>query len=423
MKIMTLNINPSTNVTIRVSGDLFLAGSEDDLLNATSRRDNTLNIQQFNNQILITCLDDCTITLPKYTSVVVEKVGGDAQLRRMQTSLKIHKVGGDLSLQELNEVEVDQIGGDCFTDQITGPLTIQNIGGELNGLRIGGQLSILRVGDDVDIRDTSAGVAIHSGGDIRLGLAKTGDEAIQLKAGGDIYFYLPKEADAAVSMISRGQDITIQTQGQSQVIDARAYQLKLGNGSQNVNLEAGGDVLVSDLPMGNKRVVEKSSKISEKWQRMDDRISARMRNTFDEVDRKIEQAERVTKEAQATLEKAGKRIQAAMEDLGRRSPEGWVNIPESVIFIPPIPSINSEAIKITIPTIKFPQGPNQPAAEEKATAGEVKTPQAPERGETPSDFGVSDEERLLILRMLQEKKINVDQAEELLRALEGQDEE
>jgi gas vesicle protein len=224
-------------------------------------------------------------------------------------------------------------------------------------------------------------------------------------------------------VVSRGQDITIQTLGQSQVIDARAYQLKLGNGSQNVNLEAGGDVLVSDLPMGNKRVAEKSSKISEKWQRMDDRISARMRNTFDEVDRKIEQAERVTKEAQATLEKAGKRIQAAMEDLGRRSPEGWVNIPESVIFIPPIPSINTEAIKITIPTIKFPQGPHPAVVEEKTHEDVVKTPLTQEPEESQTDLGVSDEERLLILRMLQEKKINVDQAEELLRALEGQDEE
>jgi hypothetical protein len=41
------------------------------------------------------------------------------------------------------------------------------------------------------------------------------------------------------------------------------------------------------------------------------------------------------------------------------------------------------------------------------------------RWEVPSDSQVSDEERMVILRMLAEKKINAEEAESLLSALEG----
>jgi predicted house-cleaning NTP pyrophosphatase (Maf/HAM1 superfamily) len=40
-------------------------------------------------------------------------------------------------------------------------------------------------------------------------------------------------------------------------------------------------------------------------------------------------------------------------------------------------------------------------------------------GSTPAGDPVSDDERLVILKMLQEKKITLDEAEKLLAALEG----
>ena len=48
----------------------------------------------------------------------------------------------------------------------------------------------------------------------------------------------------------------------------------------------------------------------------------------------------------------------------------------------------------------------------------VPTPPPPLRPE-PESKPVSDEERLMVLRMVQEKKISVEEAEKLLKALEG----
>jgi hypothetical protein len=336
MKTLTLELQPNQSVCLRTSGDVYLSGQDGNCIAAVSRRNNTFHIQQTPEQVIMTCLDDCSISMPKTALIIVEKVGGDAHLRDMAADLNVKSVGGDLSLQSLAGISIDNIGGDCFFDQIAGNLTVRSIGGDLNGTELTGELNIEKVGGEVDLQNIHSGIILNANGDTRLVLDKPIDEDIHVKSGGDLSLCLPKETQAMLSINSRSRDISVHVEGQIVAIDSRYYQLKMGDGSHKIDLEVGGDVLVTDKPWGSSRLAEKSARLAEKWKRKEGKMTAQIRINLEEVDRTREQAERISRMTQDTLERAGRRIQAAIEELERVHPENWVSIPEVVIHIPPI---------------------------------------------------------------------------------------
>ena len=196
--------------------------------------------------------------------------------------------------------------------------------------------------------------------DVVLYLNPQAGNAYSISAGDDILLVMPPKANATLTL--SGDEIDIEWKGVESDEDATSRVIILGDGSAAITLSAGGDIRVTNQSNAGESAEDfgNFAGIGFDWSGFGERIS-----------RQVEQVTRRTtkqaEEAARKAERAGHRAEAKVNmRVGRWN---W--------------DMSSKGV---------PMSPK---------------PQA------------SDEERLAILKMLQEKKISAEDAEKLLAALEG----
>jgi hypothetical protein len=202
---------------------------------------------------------------------------------------------------------------------------------------------------------------------------------VSLRAGGDIQLHLPMDASATLDLESGGDDIQIHVGDKDEEVEKWAYGATLGSGAIPVTVDAGGDVRVTDEVWDKDGIEDSISSLEDHWKELEDereepRSRSRHWPDIEAITR------RATRHGEKVARRAEERVHAAMRRMGNFPP------------VPPVP----------------PMGPFGP-----------KGPMGPRGPVEPPRPQVSPEERMLILQMLQEKKISVEEAEKLLQALEG----
>jgi hypothetical protein len=235
-------------------------------------------------------------------------------------------------------------------------------------------------------------------------------------ANGDIVCRVPPEANATLRLNSMGASIAVNVPGMTQTVEQRNYELKLGNGEVPINLTAQGDIAVVAQPFdADAREGRQKFKVRDREKEGDfdfdfdfdldfdmntgafasdwaafgqrfgkdfgERLAQRAREAAERAASKVQaKAERKAERAARRAEERARQAERHAEAHARRAEQRW-----GADF-----------------------GPRR--------AWRVERPPAPPE---PPREPVSDEERLAILRMLEEKKITVEQAEQLLAALSG----
>jgi hypothetical protein len=406
MSIKTIPIPENAIISIRAHADLVLQGWDKPEIRALSDSRRSVSVQNTGNNFSITCADDCDLTVPASAKVVVERIGGDSHVRDFKEALVIQKVGGDLVVQGTGSLEILSVGGDCCVCHLSGPLSIQRIGGDLTGADIQGFLSVSNVGGDVEMEVDAGDISMNVGGDVDFTLKSLSDQKVKINSSGDVTLHLPEPANADLSLVCGGE-IEIAASGVEEEAD-HVYSGKLGAGGPRLNVRAGGDIkLTSEI---SSRMQKKLANLQEHWADLEEHRANIMEeaaeqeksgfgfyregpeviiNTDELSDRARREVERKMRHAQERMDAAMRRIEARtrkMMDFGAIPP------------IPPIP----------------------PAPPEATPNFSTRGPEAgPSPSANPEPSKVSNEERILILKMLQEKKITAEEAEHLLEALEG----
>lgn len=352
-------------------------------------------------------------------------VAGDASLKHIGGALHIDNIGGDLSLLDARDVEFDNVGGDVsirgangslsagnvggdlFIEGVNGRTSIGNLGGDLRAVGVQGEFSAGNIGGDVSTGgapgplafekiggDLNAqgilGIQADVGGDAKLSFASTNVPA-SVSAGGDIVCRFPPEAAATVHITSANNNIAVNTPGAGRSIEAGSYELKLGGGETPITLAAGGDatVLTNAAPGENGHGRPRADfdfdfdfdrdfgAFGSGWSAYGERIAQRAREAAGRA------AAKVQAKVQAKVEQAARRAEAQARRAERRA--------QSMMDR----RMNVEGVWHAGHPFSVPQPPEPPREP------------------------VSDEERMTILRMLEQKKITAAQAEQLLAALSG----
>ena len=364
-------------VHIKASGDLALKGHDRQEISAVSRYTGDLTMKQEGEIVQITCLDDCSVSVPPGSKVIIERVGGDGRVSSLTGSLQIQKVGGDLALLQVGPVEIEKVGGDFFAQHILGSLNIQQTGGDFTGEDVQGTINSGKVGGDIILRQAWGGFEGRAGGDMHVGLAMTKLPVSNLRCGGDIQLFVQPGSSGVLNITSNGEEIVLNLGGHYEDIDERTYSLTLGDGGDELVLQAGGDVHVSDQAWNEDIKVGSSDNMDmESLRHLDEEVNAHV--------------ERATRRAQEAAQRAEQRVQAAMKRIEQTR---WGALHDHThLHDQPHGRVN----------INFGEKMGRP----------FEPPAAPRDP-------VTDEERLMVLKMLQDKKITVEEAEKLLRSMEG----
>jgi hypothetical protein len=373
METIKLEVGENPKVKINaIGGDLRLSGRHDTQFEAQAPEQGTLTVNQDGDQIEVTCRSGCLIFLPAAAQVEVEQVGGDARVIGLTSELMIKTVGGDLSLRRVARSTFELIGGDLHARKVDGDLTVDRIGADAIAEKVDGDVRLRSVGADLVLHKVSGLVEATVGGDASLSLSPQADHTSVVTAGGDLSCRLPEDVSAQIRMKSGG-DLAMPTDVERMSENGETV-IRLGEGGATINLTAGGNLWLRvgkrDMDFAEDFVGSVMGELDARLAEMEARFNAIGAGmyTFD--------AERIGERVRRSVERARRKAVKAQERASKRA-EKYARK-------------HDRKRSITI------------------------------GGPEPSGPVVSEEERMSVLRMLEQGKISVEEAEKLLKTLGGE---
>jgi len=350
--------NVSVHVTM-IGGDLRVSGREESTLEVQAPEKGKLQVERSGDEVSIQCRSGCIIFAPETARLNIEQVGGDARITGVSNDVFLRTVGGDLSIRRLGSASFEMVGGDVRARKVNGDISIDQVGGDAALERISGNVTLRTVGGDVYLTRHEGGMDVSAGGDAVVSYLPAEDSDSTVRAGGDLSCTLQNGASVMVEY-AYGGDLHLAFP-QSEDGDT-GQQIKLGEGAAALHLNAGGDLFIrnGDTPGDEMGMFDHLEVISE----IDAKI-AEMETQFDALGAGLHgfDAKQIGEKVRRSVAKAQRKA-ARAEKIRLRH--------ERAIF-----------------------------------------------GFEEAQSALSEEERLTILKMVEDGKINVSEAEELLKALEG----
>lgn len=361
---------PDITITA-VGGDLSLSGWMRDQFQAEAGGSSSLTAEQNNDRIVLACSSDCVVRVPRRARVRILQVSGGARLKSLEGPVEFQRVAGNLVLRQAGAVIVGRVSGNVNAKKIHGPLRVHSAGGDVSVRSIAGEFAAEDVSGDLYLRDAQAGARVRVTGDaILTHVAFAAPHPYDIEAAGKIICRVLADTSARLT-IQSGGEVFVNVPGVQVEEDAGRQVVILGDGTAQVALRAVGDVSVTALTPEFDDMIEFVQDFDRGIGTMADNVAARIRQSAgpQSAQRKAEASRR---RAGAKAEAAGRRVEPGGE-------RGRANAPW--------------------PAWGF------------APARQAKSP--------PASNPVSDDERVIVLRMVGQGKITVDEAEQLLAALES----
>jgi hypothetical protein len=410
-----------------VLGDLQIKGWEVPQV-AIQAEPQELEIQEQEDTVRLSCRGDCEIRLPYGATVQLDTANGDVQIKLLEEPLKIGTVHGSLALRKVAGAEIAQVHGDFSVRKSTGDLKLAQVLGDAEVREVEGDCELTQVLGDLEIQDVEGNLNLVANGDARLRLNVMMGSTYQVQAQGDVVCSLPQEAALKASLSSGGKSIKVRLPENSNHYRQELVEFVLGSGEIALTIHAGGDITLlgedtgweggvpppPDFSQQIARQVEAQigSQMEEITRRMNEQMShlsetlERVGMSPDETQRIIDQAmqvsERETARAQEKMRRAQEKLERKLETAQRRAEQKA-----------------QSAERSSWTRARHTWGHERHTLKVDLSASPA--PSTPPTSAVPAQEPVSEEERLMILRMLEQKKISLEEADRLLSALEGKE--
>ncbi len=347
--------------------DLQITGTPDNLVAIDIDDDSpSSRIERQDDVISVTASRDCAIACPILAALTIEHVSGDLRVTQVKGALAVNAVNGDAALHDVGPLAIQTVQGDLSLRDASGGVQIEIVRGDAKLKRASGNVTINKVAGDLVGNDLSGGLAVNNvGGDASLQTRLGAGRSYTVRAGGDVILRV-EEGGGQFALNCRG-DLRVRLPMTNWIGDDRSATGIYGDGSSQVTLMANGDLLV--LPGAAGASAFDPDILSEQVESMIESAMSQFESQMSQVQRDLEQrfgkfdrqAEKAAERAARSAERAKRRAERAAGSWGFSAGR------------PPAP-------------------PAEP---------------------------VTDQERLMILKMVEEGKITADQAAQLLAALEG----
>jgi hypothetical protein len=347
-----------------VGGDLRLSGTTGDTVEIQAAHPGGISAERSGDRLVVSCRSGCLAFLPANSRVRVDRIGGDMRMRNLSVAPSLGSIGGDLSLRQLEGAHVEWIGGDLDLRRVRGAVSIQTCGGDARITDVTGDLTIRQLGGDLVLREVSGDIDIRQGGSAKLSLTGGTGKQVRVEAGGDVACTLPVDADVQLDVYSGG-DLKVFGPGLPAASEGRLT-ASLGGGTGSIKLQVGGDLWLEVLEDEQRARADLGEMIAARVEAQMVGLEAKIQAASGQVH--AFDAERIEERVRRAVSRSLQRASQAAEL--KKNLRREANAPSS----------------------------------QRAGEGEDKT-----------------QERLRILRMLQGKKISVDEAQKLMDALEGDD--
>jgi len=407
--------SPTPEVRIlSIGGNLTLKGWEADEVSFKGSAGDQVDFDQTADSLSLTCEGDCLLRLPVNASVSIDRVHGEARLKLLEEPVSINSVDGSLVASYCGPLQVGRVSGELIAKHISGDLQIEEVDGNVILKEVEGWARLDRVSGNLEAREVRGNLHATVDGNARLRLSNLEGDEVQVSAEGNLECRLSLDASAQVQLSSGAERIQVSGPEGRMVIQERAYSLTLGEGEARVFLSAEGNLSISSEEedwdeTGGVPDPEFSAQIAEQIGRQ---VEAQMQALTRQLEEQMAHLSSVAGRAGVSAERMEQIMQRARETSERATARA------------------QEKMRKAQEKLARKMENEQRKAEARARAAERRgarsfgihvSTSGGAGASVPASEPVSEEERMLILRMLEEKKITLDEAERLLSALEGKD--
>lgn len=420
MSKQTFSTNLTPDIKIgQVLGNLQIKGWESPEV-VINTEDDEMEIQAQEDSIEIAaCEADCLIRLPQGAAVHIGTVEGDFNVKFLEDGLSVGNVMGSLELRDIANAQIDTVDGALSGRRISGELRANAVHGEVELRSIQGGCWLNEVGGNIDLRDVEGEIHVKVRGNARLRLSNLTGSQYDIQADGNMHCHVPEDASLQLHLASESSSIRVKLPDGTKNYHQPDVDLTLDGGSATMNLSANGTLSLYSQPadwsdaegdtnirfgpdFSQKIASEVESQIQSQMEAVTRQMTeqmARISETMSKVglseaeqqriiERSREATERATARSQEKLRRSQEKLERKLEAAQRRQ------------------EARAQGQGRRRWGFEWPTPPTPP------------TPPAPP---APPAAVVSDEERLMILRMLEQKKISLEEADRLLAALEGKE--
>jgi DUF4097 and DUF4098 domain-containing protein YvlB len=407
----------------QVHGNLQVEGWEDPQVKVDANP-SELTLQEQEDVVRLGCQGNCSVRLPAGATLQVQKVNGEARFRGLKDQLTIEQVQGSLSLRNVSDTHVERVDGELLAKHIGGDLFVVKAAGNAQVRDVQGACTMEQVDGNLELRDVEGDVKVAVAGNAQVRLSVLSGDDYQIQADGNIHCRIPEDASVIINFTSDGETIQVKLLNQSRMIKDKNYSVTLGNGDATMNITADGAIFL-------KTQAEEPAAAD-----FDADIGEGFEGVYDEFSQQI--AQQVEAQLEAQMEALTRQLNEQMATLSVSVGKAGLSEQETEQIIQRARISSERATAQAQEKMRRAQERLERKLEAARRRSEMKAQAAERRAQfhgrrswniefptpppTPAKEPVSDEERLMILRMLEQKKITLEQAEELLSALEGKNE-
>ena len=418
MDLRTVETGDSPKINLNISGNLSVKGWDELKVNAKCSSPDDLSMDVQDDVINISCTSNGSLRVPYGSVLHASHLKGDATIKTLEGEISISQISGNLSLRSVGNAKLDTVHGNLVAKNVNGNLDLVTCQGNVSVRDIQGDLMIEEgISGNLTLKEIDGNAKVNARGNVIVELDPSPESSYDFQAKGNLTCRLPADASVKVN-ITHGSKIKVKIPGVEIPTPIETpYELILGDGDAELTLNASGNVTISSRPpdwdmgefefeMGedfedmaeslneqiNLQIESQMAMMEEELDHQLDTLSFSLEKTAMSAD----QAERIAERAREASERANqraqekiRRAQAKMErklEAARRRAEMKARAAERA------------------------------ARDRRRRAEPSGRPSAPPKAPFEP---VSEEERLMILQLLENGKITTDEAEQLLAALEG----
>jgi hypothetical protein len=415
MDVRSVQTGETPIIKVNVSGNLSVKGWDKLEVVAKSPASDDLVMESQDYEVRVNCHNKCSLRVPYGAVFQDAHISGDATFKSVEGEINIAKLSGNLSLRSIGSTVIGTVNGNISAKNVDGSISIEKCQGNLSVRDIQGDLSVAEsIAGNLTLKEIDGNAQAQARGNVSVELDPSPESSYYIQAKGNLSCRVPADASVVVKILN-GSGISVKIPGVEVPSTIKTpYELVLGEGDAILSLDTLGNVSLASRPadwdMGEFEVEmgedfdlmadalneQITSQIEAQMEMMEEELEHQLESlsfSLEKTALSAEQAERIAAHAREASERANRRAQEKI----RRSQEKMQRKLEAA----------------------------QRRAERKARAAERaardrrRRPEPPESPRRPKSEPVSDEERMMILQMLEQGNVTSEEAEQLLAALEG----
>jgi hypothetical protein len=386
----TFETSATPHITINEClGNLTVRGSEERQIGLRVQGSgDDVTLEQVGETFTLTTRSNCLLMCPPATTLNVDSVQGNLQIDGVEGPVTINATHGNVQLRNVGPTAIEETFGNLRAQYVEGDLSAQVTRGKIRASQVEGSLTVDRVDGNLIIEGLQGGLTTEQvRGNIRLESLFAPEQTYRLNAHGNLTIYVPPNASLRLTLQASGGVRSSLSNLTLEETDGMLWGT-LGDGAAILDAQVSGRI--SLRPVESDEIIDEGA--------------------FDFV---------------ADLEGLGAQIEARIAE---SMAEMEVRLDES------LGRIDSEQIRMQMERAKEQAlRKTEHAAEKARQAAEREAERARMRAERaerrwrrasgrkprPKRQPATDEERMRVLKMVEEAKITPEQAAELLAALEG----